>query len=145
MDDNFFRVSSRELFYSAMLLGVDRLVNVEYDFPTDDEHLAAELDETKRSLNRRKLLRENSKGEIAIDAALSACVAFCAKPEECSVIDDEGALGTIYCAEGSYMFLEPDGEGEYMARWFQNADSVDEYITLKLEETQKEGILDGGA
>lgn len=145
MDETAFKVSARELFYGAIMLGMDRLVNVEYDFPTDDERLLVQLDETKQSMHKKKLLRENSKGEVTLDFMLSACVAFCARPDDCSVLETDGVSGTVYHAAGSFMLLESDNDDEYTAHWFKDADSVDGYITQRQEETSREGILDGGS
>ena len=148
MDEKCLRVTNKELFYSAMMLNLDRLVNVEYVFPADEEKLAKELDEAKRSLNKKKLLKENSKGEISLDFALSACAAFCANPDKCIVVDEGEYYATAYVAADSYMLLERGVEDENSALWFQDKESLDGYVMKKLEnseEIKKEAEADGGA
>jgi hypothetical protein len=132
MDENYLDVSNKELFYTAMMLDLDRLVNVEYDFPADDEKLLSEFDEVKKTLHKRKLLKENSKGEITLDSALSVCAAFCARPENCIVVDEEGFYGTVYNAVDSYMLLERTDEDKNKAYWFADRQSMDDYITQRL-------------
>jgi hypothetical protein len=138
MEENSLRVSNKELFYSAMMMNFDRLVNIEYDFPADEKKLAAELEEVKSALRRRKLLKENSKGDVTMDFALSACTAFCAKPDNCMVVDERGFYATIYGAAGSYMLLERGDGGEYAALWFGDRESIDGYITGRLENVSTE-------
>jgi len=138
MDENSLSVSSKELFYSAMLLGFDRLVNIEYIFPADDERLAAELDEVKKALHKRKLLKENSKGEITLDFTLSLCAAFCSKPDSCTVVDEEGYYATIYSAADVNMLLEKNEDGEFSALWFPDSETLDGHITQKLESVTTE-------
>jgi hypothetical protein len=147
MEENALRVSNKELFYSAMMLELDRLVNVEYVFPADDAKLAKELDEVKRSLHKRKLLKESAKGEITLDFALSVCAAFCAKPDNCAVVDEGGFYATVYEAGDAYMLLERLSDDESAARWFKDRESVGEYLTRKLEslEGKEEANTDGGA
>jgi len=86
------RVTAKELCYTAALLGFARLVGVAYAFPLDETAQARELNEVKRALNKRRLLRENSKGEITIDPALADCARLCAEPETCDVIDENTTL-----------------------------------------------------
>lgn len=148
MEENALRVSNKELFYSAMMLRLERLVNIEYVFPADDAKLAKELDEVKRSLHKRKLLKENAKGEITLDFALSACAAYCAKPDSCAVVDEGGYYATVYGAANSYMLLERAGENECSARWFRDKKSLDGYVTQKLDAARgngKEAEADVGA
>ena len=136
MDGQCLRITNKELFYSAMMLNFDRLVNVEYVFPADETRLAKELDEAKRTLHKKKLLKENSKGEINLDFALSACAAFCANPDKCIVVDEDGYYATVYVASDSYMLLERAGEEENAALWFRDRESLDGYIMRKLESTE---------
>jgi hypothetical protein len=128
------RISNKELFYSAMMLKFDRLVNVEYSFPADEKKLEAEMEDVKRSLHRKKLLRENSKGEFAMDLALTTCAAYCARPEKCSIYEDGGVYTTIYCAAGSFMVLERTGADENIAVWFRSDADVSEYLLRRAEE-----------
>jgi hypothetical protein len=148
VDGNALRITDKELFYSAMMLNLDRLVNVEYVFPADEAKLSKELDEVKRSLHKKKLLKENAKGEITLDFALSACAAYCAKPDHCTVVDEEGYYATIYGAANSYMLLERTGDGECAAVWFRDREALDEYVTRKLGDAkgkEKEEEANGGA
>jgi hypothetical protein len=145
MEESSLRVSNKELFYSAMMMNFDRLVNIEYDFPADEKKLAAELEEVKGALRRRHLLKENSKGEITIDFALSACTAFCAKPDNCMVVDEKGFYATIYGAAGSYMLMERGDDGEYLALWFPDRESADGYITGRLENISNVSAEEGEA
>jgi hypothetical protein len=147
MEEDFLRVSNKDLFYSAMMLKLDRLVNVEYVFPADDAKLAKELDEVKRSLHKRKLLKESAKGEITLDFALAACATFCARPENCAVVDRDGFYATVYDSGGAYMLLERLSEDESGALWFKDREAVDGYLTRKLAslEGKEEAKADGGA
>jgi hypothetical protein len=122
------RISDKELFYSAMMMKLDRLVNVGYAFPADQKKLAAEMEDVKRGLHRKKLLRENSKGGFVMDLALSTCVAYCASPEKCSIYETDGVYATVYGAAGSFMVLERAGEGENIAMWFGSETDVNEYL-----------------
>jgi hypothetical protein len=114
-----------------MMMKLDRLVNVEYHFPADRKKMAAEMEDVKRGLHRKKLLRENSKGEFAMDLALSTCVAYCARPETCSVYDAGGVYATVYGAAGSFMVLERAGAGENIALWFGSEEGVSEFLLLR--------------
>jgi hypothetical protein len=130
--ENGLRISDKELFYSAMMMNLDRLVNVEYSFPADRKKLEAEMEDVKRTLNRKKLLRENSKGEFAMDLALSTCVAYCAQPEKCSVYEAGGVYATVYSAAGSFMVLERVGAGENLAMWFGGEADVNKYLLQRV-------------
>jgi hypothetical protein len=134
MEGNTLNVSGKELFYAAMLLGLESLVNVAYSFPAGDAMIAAEIEEAKRGLHKKRLLKENSRGEIKLDCALSLCAAFCSKPESCSVVDEGGIYGTIYRAAETYMFLERTGEDTHEARWFKDTESLDGHIRKRLSE-----------
>jgi len=117
-------LTTKELFYTAALLGLGRLVNVIYDYPAEEQQRVRELSEVKRELHRRKLLRENSKGEVTLDYALAACAAFCAEPESCETADGGR---TIYSAAGAYMLLEQD-DCKCQARWFETRAALEEYM-----------------
>jgi hypothetical protein len=137
MAENGLRITDKELFYSAMMMKLDRLVNVEYAFPADEKKLTAEMEDVKRSLYRKKLLRENSKGEFAMDLALIACATYCARPEKCSVYEADGIYATIYRAAGSYMVLERASAQENIAIWLSDETAVNEYLLGRTRE--KEG------
>lgn len=105
------RITAKELCYTAALLGYARLVGVRHEFPLDETAQARELNEVKRALNKRRLLRENSRGEITIDPALADCAWLCAEPGECEIIDGNT---TLYRADGRAMRLTR-GEDGYTA------------------------------
>jgi hypothetical protein len=133
MAENGLRVTNKELFYSAMLLGLDRLVGVEYVSPAANTKLNNELDEVKRTLHRKKLLKESAKGEITLDFMLSVCATFCARPVNCLVVDKDGFYATIYNVANLYMLLERLTEDESEARLFMDRESMNGYIAQKLE------------
>ena len=148
MDEEYLRVTNKELFYSAMMLNFERLVNVEYLFPADEAKLAQELEEAKRSLHKKKLLRESSNGEISLDFALSTCASSCANPDSCIVVDEDGYYATIYVTSDTYMLLEQVNEEENAALWFKDKESLDGYVIRKLEsvkENEKEAEANVGA
>ena len=147
MDEQRLCVTNKELFYSAMMLNHDRLVGIEYDFPADEARLTKELNEAKRSLHKKKLLKENSKGEINLDFALSTCAGLCANPDSCIVVDEDGYRATVYVASNYYMLMERAGKDENAALWFRDKEALDGYIMQKLESMKgdgKEGEADVG-
>jgi hypothetical protein len=146
MEENVLRLSSRELYYSAMLLRLERIVNISYDFPADESAMKAELDDAKRSLHKKNLLRENSKGEIVLNRELVVCAAYCAKPGNCVVVEENGIAGALYCTEDAVMLLEEAGEDVYEARWFADMRQANGFIERRVEEnTAKEAADNGGA
>ena len=130
-------VTDKEIFYTALMLGSERLIGVEYDFPIDEGALMQELGTVKRDLNKRKLLRENSKGEITLSDDLTAVAVFCSEPEECIVVEEDMLQGTIYKVGVSSLLLEPSGDDGYDAYIFTDGNSLDEYITGRIQ-TDKE-------
>jgi hypothetical protein len=149
MEENRLRLSGKELFYSAVLLGLKKLVNIQYDFPTDEAQLAKELNEVKRALHKRRLLRENSRNEITLDFQLSACAALCAQPDSCSIVDTGGVSATIYRADDAFMLLEREADGMYAASWFTDKSSLDEHLVQRTEQTapkeaSEEAGINGG-
>ncbi|MDR0647891.1 MAG: hypothetical protein LBF92_00945 [Synergistaceae bacterium] len=138
-DEKILRVTNKELFYSAMLLGFGRLVGVEYFFPTEEKALSAELEEAKRTLHKKRLLKENSKGEISLDPDLTKCIGLCSNPERCTVVDSGGIYAIIYEINGENMILERTGEEENAVRFFEDRDSATGYARNMLENAAKEG------
>jgi hypothetical protein len=59
-------------------------------------------------------------------------------------VDEGGFYGTIYSAGGAYMFLERTGDGENEARWFKDNESLDEYISGRIEAVEAGAAADGG-
>jgi hypothetical protein len=131
MDENngkILRVTNKELFYSAMLLGLNRLVGVEYFFLTDKKELSAELEEAKRTLHKKRLLKENSKGNVSLDSDLTKCLGLCSNPQRCTVVDSGGVYAIIYEADGESMILEKTSDGENAARFLGDRQAAEEYV-----------------
>ena len=143
MDVNCLRVTNKELFYTAMMLHLDQLVNVDYVFPADEVKLARELDEAKQSLQKKKLLKESAKGGITLDFALTTCAAFCSKPDDCMVVESDDYYATVYNAVGAYMLLEQEAEGQLAAVWFKDKETLDGYLASHVK-LKKETKNDGG-
>ena len=99
------------------------------------------MEDVKRGLHRKKLLRENSKGEFVMDLALVTCVAYCARPETCSVYEEDGVYAAIYGAAGGFMVLERAEAGLNLAIWFRDRTGVDEYLLQRAREGG--GLVDG--
>ena len=110
---NELRITAKELCYTAALLGYDRLVGVAYEYPLDEFACMKELNEVKRALHKRRLLRESAGGEITLAEELAACAAFCARPERCEILDENT---TLYHARGGTMRLAR-GEDGYKASY----------------------------
>jgi hypothetical protein len=125
-------LTSKELFYTAMMMGFDQLVGVVYDWPTDKAARDAELGDVKRALRKRKLLRENSKGEVLVDGALRQVVECVASPASCTVDDEGGKRAILYARDGAYAVLESDGgdkgKEKYSARFFGDEAAARGYV-----------------
>ena len=135
-------VTNKEIFYTALMLGRGQLVGVEYDFPIDEALLMQELNEVKRGLHKRKLLRENSKGEITLSDELAIVAAFCSEPDECVVIEEDTLAGTVYKVGVSSLLLEP-ADGEINNAYIFTADkTLEEYIETRIR-TSREVPEDG--
>ena len=137
------QITNKELFYTAMMLKLDHLVNVEYLFPADSAAMSRELEEAKQTLRKKKLLKENSKGEVAIDLALTACASLCAHPQTWTVTESDGYYATIYGTENAYMLLERGTEGELTAIWFKDRENLDGYLTGRMNEIKTEAGSNG--
>jgi hypothetical protein len=137
-NEKVLRVTNKELFYSAMLLGLKRLVCVEYFFPTDEKELSMELEEAKRTLHKKRLLKENSKGDVSLNPALTKCVTFCSNPERCTIVNRDGIYAAIYEVGGESVILERTAEGENAARFFEDMDSAVNYARNRLENATTE-------
>lgn len=138
MDNPILHITTKELFYTAMMLHLPHLVNVEYIFPIEEDALRRELNEAKGTLRKKKLLKENAKGEVSLDMTLSACAALCSKPEDCMVREAEGYYATAYTAAGAYMLLERGNEDELTAILFRDREDLDSYLAEKMS------VKDGG-
>ena len=132
MTETAVTLSNKEIFYITLMLGGERLVGVEYDFPIDEALLMQELGEVKRGLNKRKLLRENSKGEVSMEYTLTAVAGFCSQPDVCLIVDEEGLKGTVYKVGESSLLLEPAENDEFNASVFTSEKALGEYIGSRI-------------
>lgn len=128
MDEQFLRVTKKELFYTAVMLGIKQLVNVVYDFPADEVLFDKELDEARKSLKKKKLLTESALDGVELDFTLMACALFCAVPNDCQVIDNKSYHATIYRIAEAYMLMEKRTEEDLAAVWFTDRDIIDHYV-----------------
>ena len=134
----FLLITKKELFYSAVMLRIRRLVNVVYDFPADNLKFEAELRSARKTLRKKNLLEDSARDGVNISFSLSVCVSFCANPDKCEVIDSYGYYATIYQASNMYMLMErrEDEEDDELlaAAWFKNRDSLDEYVNHQIQK-----------
>lgn len=129
MTGEVMHITSKELFYSAMMLRLDKLVNVEYLYPTSEEGRLAELEDAKQSLRKKNMLKESANGSVSLDLGLIACASLCSNPEHCEVKKDaSGYYATIYKTDETYMLMEHDGEGAYCVSWFNGKNEIDEHF-----------------
>lgn len=135
-DKKFLLVTKKELFYSAVMLRIRRLVNIVYDFPADKLKFEAELRDARKTLRRKNLLEDSARDGVNISFSLSVCVSFCANPDKCEVIDSYGYYATIYQASKMYMLMELRDEDEDLlaAAWFTDRGKLDEYISSQIEK-----------
>ena len=136
---NFLLITKKELFYSAVMLRIRRLINVVYDFPADNLKFEAELRNARKTLRKKNLLEDSPREGVNISFSLSVCVSFCANPDKCEVIDSYGYYATIYQAGGIYMLMErreddEEDDGLLAAAWFKNRDSLDEYVNRQIQK-----------
>ena len=145
MEEDFLQITKKELFYTAVMLRLRQLVNVVYDFPADDTKFEQELNEARNSLRKKKLLTESARSGISLDFALIICAAFCANPESCEVVNVNNYYATIYKVAQAYMLMEQRSDGNLLAVWFSQRDTLDKYIHSKTSvgNTEKE-IEDNG-
>lgn len=135
-EKKFLLLTRKELFYSAVMLRIRRLVNIVYDFPADEMKFERELREARRTLRRKNLLEETARDGVNISFNLSVCVSFCANPDSCEVIDSYGYYATIYRASRMYMLMElreGDEDDILAAAWFSDRKTLDEYINSKIQ------------
>ncbi|MBQ7155746.1 MAG: hypothetical protein IJR85_09365 [Synergistaceae bacterium] len=133
----FLLITKKELFYSAVMLRIRKLVNVVYDFPADNLKFEAELRNARKTLRKKNLLEDSARDGVNISFSLSVCVSFCANPDKCEVIDSYGYYATVYQASKMYMLMErreDDDEELLAAAWFTSRDSLDEYINKQIQK-----------
>lgn len=135
-EKKFLFVTKKELFYSAVMLRIRRLVNVVYDFPADNLKFEAELREARKTLRRKNLLEDSPRDGVNISFSLSVCVSFCANPDKCEVIDSYGYYATVYQASKMYMLMElRDDDNDLLAvTWFTDKGKLDDYINSQIEK-----------
>ena len=130
-DKKFLLVTKKELFYSAVMLRIRRLVNIVYDFPADNLKFEAELRDVRKTLRRKNLLEDSARDGVT----LSVCVSFCANPDSCEVIDSYGYSATVYQASKMYMLMENREDGELLAAaWFKDRASLDSYVESQIQK-----------
>ena len=131
----FLIVTKKELFYSAVMLRIRRLVNIVYDFPADKLKFESELRDARKTLRRKNLLEDSARDGVNISFSLSVCVSFCANPDKCEVIDSYGYYATIYQASKMYMLMEHRDDDDLLAAaWFTDRKKLDEYINSQIEK-----------
>lgn len=132
-EKKFLLITKKELFYSAVMLRVRKLVNVVYDFPADEFKFERELREARKTLRKKNLLEETVRDGVNISFSLSVCVSFCANPDKCEVIDSYGYYATIYIASKMFMLMEQREDDELAVAWFTNRAVLDEYIDSEIQ------------
>ncbi len=135
-DKKFLLITKKELFYSAVMLRIRKLVNVVYDFPADKLKFEAELREARKTLRRKNLLEDTPRDGVNISFSVSVCVSFCANPDRCEVIDSYGYYATVYQASKMYMLMEhkDDDEDLLAVAWFTDRKILDGYINSQIEK-----------
>lgn len=139
-EKKFLLITKKELFYSAVMLRIRRLINVVYDFPADEIKFERELREARKTLRRKNLLEETARDGVNLSFSLSVCVSFCANPDNCEVIDSYGYIATIYRASNMYMLMEQRNDEELAAAWFTDRKKLDEYVNNEIQ-TRRGAIL----
>lgn len=133
-DKKFLLITKKELFYSAVMLRIRRLVNIVYDFPADKLRFERELKDARKTLRRKNLLEDSVRDGVNISFSLSVCVSFCANPDRCEVIDSYGYYATIYQASKMYMLMERRDDELMAAAWFTNRDNLYDYIDKQIQK-----------
>ena len=133
-DKKFLILTKKELFYSAVMLRIRKLVNVVYDFPANETKFKAELEDARKTLGRKNLLEDSIKDGVSISFSLSVCVSFCANPDKCEVIDSYGYYATIYQASRMYMLMESRDDDLLAVAWFTSRKNLDEYVNSQINK-----------
>lgn len=132
-EKKFLQITKKELFYSAVMLRIRRLVNVVYNFPADEIKFERELRDARKTLRRKNLLEETARDGVNLSFSLSVCVSFCANPDKCEVVDSYGYTATIYKASNMYMLMEHRDDEELAAAWFTDRKKLDKYIANEIQ------------
>ena len=139
-DKKFLLITKKELFYSAVMLRIRKLVNIVYNFPADKLKFEAELRDVRKTLRRKNLLEDSVRDGVSISFSLSVCVSFCANPDKCEIVDSYGYRATIYKASKMYMLMEHRDDDELLAAaWFTDRRKLDEYINSQI--TKRKGAV----
>ena len=136
----FLLVTKKELFYSAVMLRVRKLVNVVYDFPADELKFERELREARKTLRKKNLLEETARDGVNLSFVISVCVSFCANPDRCEIVDSYGYHATIYQHSRMYMLMEERENDELAVAWFNKKSSLDEHVNKEIQ-TRRSKIL----
>lgn len=131
-EKKFLVITKKELFYTAVMLRIRKLVNIVYEFPADEIKFRGELKEAKKTLSKKNLI-DVSDG-VNVSFTLSVCVSFCANPDKCEVIDSYGYYAAIYRASRMYMLLEHREDDELAAAWFTDRDRLNEYVNNEIQK-----------
>ncbi len=130
----FLLVTKKELFYSAVMLRVRKLVNVVYEFPADEMKFERELREARKTLRKKNLLEETARDGVNLSFALTVCVSFCANPDSCELVDSYGYRATIYKNSKMFMLMEEREDDELAVAWFNKKSSIDEYVNNEIQK-----------
>ena len=139
-EKKFLIVTKKELFYSAVMLRVRKLVNVVYNFPADELKFGRELREARKTLRKKNLLEETARDGVNLSFTLCVCVSFCANPDKCEVVDSYGYYATIYQASKMFMLMEQREDDELLTAWFTDRKTLDEYINHEIQ-SRREAVL----
>ena len=127
-------VTKKELFYSAVMLHVRKLVNVVYEFPADELKFERELREARKTLRKKNLLEETARDGVNLSFVMSVCVSFCANPDRCELVDSYGYRATIYRHSRMYMLMEEREDDELAVAWYKSKRTLDEYINHEVQK-----------
>lgn len=133
-DKKFLVITKKELFYSAVMLRIRKLVNVVYEFPADEIKFSRELREAKKTLEKKNLIEVSTSEGVNVSFTLSVCVSFCANPDKCEVIDSYGYYAAIYKASRMYMLLEHREDDELAAAWFTDREKLNEHVNNEIQK-----------
>ena len=133
-DKKFLLVTKKELFYSAVMLRVRKLVNVVYDFPADELKFERELREARKTLRKKNLLEETARDGVNLSFVISVCVSFCANPDKCELEDSYGYHATIYQNSKMFMLMEERENDELAVAWFRKKRSLDDYVNSEIQK-----------
>jgi len=124
--------SAKELFYCAYLLGVERIIGVEYLFPYQSGMFDKELNETKLRLRERKLLRQTSKGEVILNKEIIRIIIALSEPKDVLNITSTAVL----FKGNDAMFVVEKAQDEYSITIYNEEKDANLYINKLLTEAK---------